>query len=70
MVEMINELVMKIHFVSINKVNWVSWVIMVEVKMEIKNDFVMRLNKIVNYKNYLSKNLLEDLKTLMKNYFY
>jgi hypothetical protein len=70
MVEMIDELVMKIHFVSINTMDLVYSVITVEAKMEIENDFVMHWNKIVYYKNYLSKNLLEDLKTLMKNYFY
>jgi hypothetical protein len=59
-----------IHFVWINKVNLVLLELMVEEEMEIKNAVVMHSNKIVNYKNYLLKNLLEDLKTLMKNYFY
>jgi hypothetical protein len=70
MVEMKDELVMKIHFEWLNKENLVWLELMVEEEMEIKNDFVMHLNRIENYKNYLSKNLLEDLKTLMKNYFY
>jgi hypothetical protein len=70
MVEMKDELAMKIHFEWLNKENLVWLELMVEEEMEIKNDFVMHLNRIENYKNYLSKNLLEDLKTLMKNYFY
>jgi hypothetical protein len=70
MVVMRDELEMKIHFVLINKENLVLLELMVEEEMEIKNDFVMHWNKIENYKNYLLKNLLEDLKTLMKNYFY
>jgi len=45
-----NELVMMIHFGSINKVNLVLLELMVEEEMEIKNDFVMHWNKIGNYK--------------------
>jgi hypothetical protein len=65
MVEMKYVSVMMIHFGWINKVNWVLLELMVEEEMERKNDFVKHWNKIVNYKNDLLKNLVEDLKTLM-----